>query len=750
MKEILKEYEPFVANCESEDKIRILNKLSEDLERRKPLHSLALSKEAFELALMDGNEKGVVKSLLHIGRSLWLTGELEKALEKLFDGLTRVRKLNELEYEVDFLNALGNVNVYLKIYDRALEFYGQALNLASAIKYDKLIAGLLNNIGDIHFRLHDYIISLKYYEDSLKKFEEQMEQASTTVPLINLGAVYLALDDYDKAEKFLHRCLHVSETEKDGLRECGCLHLLGKLAYKKGNSEEALHFYEQCLLVNHEVGDVFLEIELYIDYYYLVMDLNDRNKAMSFLYKSLELAEKTNAKDFICQISSLLASNYEIIGDVDKTVFYYKKFHDQTNEVTSFDHESKLRGITIQLKAEESQRQNKAFEILTEELERKTQELSRSYSQMKIISEIGRSITATLNVDKVFRRIYESVNSLMDATVLGIGIHNKQKDTIEYKLYIDENENAPVFDIPLSSKSSWAVWCFKNKKEIMINDTEKEYANYLENLNNTYGSLKASIIFCPLILEGEIIGVVTVQSNQTDAYDQHALDSIRALVSYIGIAINNADNSEKLAQEIVIRKQSQVELGELNHKLTKLSELDGLSGIPNRRKFDQHFMEEWDRAVRDQLPLSVLIVDVDQFKEYNDHYGHQEGDRVLCDVAKSLHNIPKRVTDFVARYGGDEFVAVLPNTDEAGALKVAKNMLNKIISLQIDHQFSKTANYITLTIGASTITPQLEMDREELLRMADKALYRATAKGRNQVAHFDWDQQMESSKCGCP
>ncbi|WNF35145.1 GGDEF domain-containing protein [Bacillaceae bacterium IKA-2] len=738
MQEILKDYEPLLANCcDTEDKILILNKLSENLERRKPLHSLALSKTAFEMALVDGNEKGVVKSLLHIGRSLWLLGELEQALENLFDGLKRVRKLNEHEYEVEILNAIGNVNVYLKIYDRALEYYGQALNLATAIKYDKLIAGLLNNIGEIHFRLHDYTISLKFYEDSLKKFEEQQGQASKSVPLLNLGAVYLALNNYDEAEKYIHTCLQISKIEHDGLSECGCLHLLGKLAYKKGNLEKAIDFYERCLLVNREGGDIFLEIELYIDYYYLAIELNEKEKAISCLYKSLELAEKINSKDFICQVCTLLASEYQLLGNVNKTVYYYKKFHDLTREVTNLEQESKLRGIAIQLKAEESQRKNKAFEILTEELERKTKELSRSYSQIQIISEIGQSITATLNIKKVFRRIYETINSLMDAPVLGIGIHNKQNETIEYKLYIEEGQNAPVFDIPLSSKSSWAVWCFKNKQEIMINDTEKEYYNYLEEIKNTYGTHSPSIIFCPLILEGEIIGVVTVQSKELNAYDQHDLDSIRALVSYIGIAINNAETSEKLAEEIGIRKQSQMELVELNHKLIKLSEHDGLTGIANRRKFDQLFLEEWERAIREQLPLSVVIIDVDQFKEYNDHYGHQEGDRVLCNVAKSLQNIPKRSTDFVARYGGDEFVAVLPNTDEAGAMIVANNMLNNIVSLQINHQFSKTAKYITSTIGVSSITPQLGMDREELLRKADKALYRATAKGRNRVEHFD-------------
>lgn len=737
MNQILKEYEPLLVNCcETEEKIRILNELSEDLERKKPHHSLVLSEKAFELALIDENEKGVVKSLLHIGRSLWLTGELEKALEKLIDGLTRVRNINEHEYEVEFLNALGNVNLYLKIYDRALEYYGQALNLAIAVKYDKLIAGILNNIGEIHYRLHDYTASLKYYEESLNKFEEQNDLMGKTVPLINLGAVYLALEDYEKAEYYLHKSLKISEEENNRMIKCGCLHLLGRLACKRGAKETALEFYDQCLQTNREVGDVFLETEVYIDCYHIAKDSGKVEKAITYLHKSLELAEKIKAKDFICQIASFLASDYEKLGEVKKALFYYRKFHDYKKEVSDFEQQSKLRGIAIQLKAEETQRQNKAFEILTEQLEQKTKQLSKSYSQMKIISEIGQSITATLNVKKVFRRIYESINSLMDATVLGIGIYNKEKDSIEYKLYIEEGKNAPVFDIPLNSKSSWAVWCFKNKQEIMINDSEKEYLEYLEGLQSTFGIIRPSLIFCPLMLKGEIIGVVTVQSKERNAYDQHALDSIRALVSYIVIAINNAEKSEKLAEEVAIRKQSQIELVELNNKLVNLSELDGLTEIPNRRRFDHLFYEEWKRGLRCQDPLSVILIDVDQFKEYNDHYGHQEGDRVLCEIAKALQDVPKRSADFVARYGGDEFVSVLPNTDELGVTKVAEKMISNIQALQIKHEYSKVADHITLTIGTATVTPGLQMDPEGLLRMADKALYRAKEKGRNRVEHI--------------
>lgn len=281
-----------------------------------------------------------------------------------------------------------------------------------------------------------------------------------------------------------------------------------------------------------------------------------------------------------------------------------------------------------------------------------------------------------------------------------------------------------------------AVWCFKNREELIINDLESEYPKYLEKIHSTFGSLKPSVIFCPLILENEVIGVVTVQSKNKNAYDQHSLDSIRALVSYIAIAINNAEKSQKLAKEIVIRKKSEIELEQMNKKLQKLSELDGLTCIPNRRMFDSVLEQEWEKAINCAQPLSLLLIDVDQFKEYNDHYGHQEGDRVLVEVAHTLLNTPKRKSDFIGRYGGDEFAAILPNTDCTGAMKVAQKMVNKIEALKIEHQYSFAAEYVTLTIGVATVVPEIGMKRDTAIRMADDALYKAKEKGRNQAAHY--------------
>lgn len=437
MKDIVKEYNHLLeATKDNNEKIKLLNKLSQDLERMKPSHSLALSEEAYKMALAENDQKGIVKSLLHIGRSLWLTGDLENALEKLLEGLDRTRDINENEYEVDILNALGNVNLYLKIYDRALNYYSEALNLAYAIKYDKLIAGLLNNIGEIYYRLHDYRMSLKYYIDSLEMFQKEKEIYPQAIPLINIGAAHLGLGEFDQAEKYIFKSLAVSKSEKDKIREELSYHLLGRLAHKNGRIEEARQYYNKFLTLNREVQDVFLEVEAYVDFYFLEKDAGQIDVAIDLLKKGLKLAEKIKAKDFIVEFCSLLAKSYEQIGDSVQTVKYYKKFHDFTKDANNVNKESKLRSIAIQLKAEEVKRKNKAFQILNEQLEQKTNELSRSYSQMKVISEIGQSITSTLDLEKVFRIIYESVNRLLDASVLGIGMYSEQKEAIEYKLFI--------------------------------------------------------------------------------------------------------------------------------------------------------------------------------------------------------------------------------------------------------------------------------------------------------------------------
>jgi diguanylate cyclase (GGDEF)-like protein len=173
------------------------------------------------------------------------------------------------------------------------------------------------------------------------------------------------------------------------------------------------------------------------------------------------------------------------------------------------------------------------------------------------------------------------------------------------------------------------------------------------------------------------------------------------------------------------------ELEEKNEKLELLSSLDGLTGLFNRRYFDDNLLKEWKQASRDNTPLSLLIVDIDYFKNYNDCYGHLEGDICLRKVAQALYEALLRPTDIVARYGGEEFTAILPNTGSDGVIKVAQRMMDHVVQLDIVHKESSVAEMVTVSIGASSVFPTGKLAVTSLLNRADKALYEAKEQGRN-------------------
>lgn len=184
-----------------------------------------------------------------------------------------------------------------------------------------------------------------------------------------------------------------------------------------------------------------------------------------------------------------------------------------------------------------------------------------------------------------------------------------------------------------------------------------------------------------------------------------------------------------LLRELKLSQQ----LEQANQELQKLAFLDSLTQLANRRRFDAYLDQEWKRMVRDKMPLSVILCDIDFFKAYNDTYGHQAGDHCLQLLAPAINLAAKRPGDLVARYGGEEFVVVLPNTDGEGALRVAEEIRSNVAALEILHATSKVSPYVTLSFGVSSTIPSDESSSEMLLGAADRALYQAKAKDHDRI-----------------
>ena len=181
-----------------------------------------------------------------------------------------------------------------------------------------------------------------------------------------------------------------------------------------------------------------------------------------------------------------------------------------------------------------------------------------------------------------------------------------------------------------------------------------------------------------------------------------------------------------IARDITARKQAEELLIALSHN-------DGLTGLANRRKFNDSLEQELKRAQRGGTPLSLILCDIDYFKDYNDTYGHIRGDECLITVTKTLREAVQRPADIVARYGGEEFAIILPDTDRNGAIKIAEKLRTSIENLNIPHRNSKIRDHVTISLGVATIIPDSTVTKEIFLTKADDALYEAKENGRNRI-----------------
>ncbi|MEH1873780.1 sensor domain-containing diguanylate cyclase [Nostoc sp.] len=185
--------------------------------------------------------------------------------------------------------------------------------------------------------------------------------------------------------------------------------------------------------------------------------------------------------------------------------------------------------------------------------------------------------------------------------------------------------------------------------------------------------------------------------------------------------------------ELVIAKQK---AEDANKKLEKLVNLDGLTQVANRRCFDGRLQAEWKRLAREQQPLSLILLDVDKFKSYNDYYGHLKGDDCLIRIAQTVQQTVYRPADLVARYGGEEFSVLLPNTDLAGSIKVAENIQQAIHDQAIAHAKSDVKDIVTLSLGITCVIPTYDIKPDTIIASADKALYKAKQKGRDRYCIY--------------
>ncbi len=266
------------------------------------------------------------------------------------------------------------------------------------------------------------------------------------------------------------------------------------------------------------------------------------------------------------------------------------------------------------------------------------------------------------------------------------------------------------------------IWL--SKQPTWIEDVSLEEHQFFLPSDMTLGVEIKTALGVPVVLNDQVLAVLVFFKKEKLKPEQRLIELINACATQLGSLQS---------------KKIEIALKAANTKLERLATLDSLTGIPNRRKFDTHLSLEWRRMAREQLPLSLILCDVDYFKRYNDTYGHLAGDFCLQQVAHAISRTIRRPGDLVARYGGEEFAIILPNTHIAGALKVSEAIRNEVQNLRIAHAQSAVHQYVTISEGVVSLVPQNKLDPTILINVADKALYEAKKQGRNRSIGKDFE-----------
>ncbi|WP_160685927.1 diguanylate cyclase [Clostridium sp. C2-6-12] len=662
-------------------------------------------------------------------------GKGEKAILLLIDSL-RYFIIEEF-YDLQWMayNILGVLFLHAGDIERSMDFHDNAQMVAEKIDFGKkyheeftskkAMVMTFNNIAENYKKLRKFEDALAY---CIKAYDidEKFDYALTKgLIILSLGEVYYELEDYEKADKLSFQALKYLKKYNHTIAEADAYKLMALSLWKRGFYDKVDEYFHIAMELNEKEALPNYKIEALISYAEYLKDRKRINEALEILISACNLSLKYKIPEKVSKISIMLSTFYGELGDYENA-FKYTKLHYEQEEVQNKSYYSNVAdNLSVKKKLKEIEKENNKIVEKNINLQMQRESLQMLVEKISIISELGQKMTSTLDMETLMEILHLSIKSFMNLSYFAVGLYDEENYKIDYLYTVDRGQKGRRELLLINESDTFAWKCIQQKDLIVINDISKEFDKYIDQKKYEYLSKTGnnaelnSFIFCPLIVDTKTIGIITIQSTEKDAFTPYHVEMVKSLSAYAAIALNNVIKS--------------MELKSLNELLLSLSEEDKLTGIANRRKFDDYMDHIWNSSIKDRSSIALLIIDIDYFKEYNDNLGHVEGDKCITKVANALKNMNIKL-HFIARYGGDEFMVVLEKSSIDQAVKLAENIKSAIAELNIPHEFSKISDRVTLSIGAAAVIPNENMTIKDFIREADKALYSAKKSGRNQVA----------------
>ncbi|MBS3767139.1 MAG: GGDEF domain-containing protein [Candidatus Cloacimonetes bacterium] len=561
--------------------------------------------------------------------------------------------------------------------------------------------------------------------EKIERIKEKIKNATgkEKVSLLNDLAFANNQSEPKKCHEIACKALNLAQKINFTRGKARSNNIIGISFHRRGQYDKALEKYSLALKIYQELKDETDKIaSLQNNIGALYEKIGNYDKALNYYYKSLKSWEEQNNKDKICSVYNNIGIVFEKLDDFDNA----KKYHHESLKLAKKINDTSKMAISFANLGNIYSHQNELDKALEYHL--KALKIKKELGNQRSIAISQTSIgniylkkeknKKALDYFQKSKKIFEDIEDKY-----GIAYSSLQLGQINYLL--EKKDTAKDY-----FKRSLKIFK-KIKAKHSLKDVNQTIAQFYENEANYKKALKHYKVFNEL--QRELLDEKKSQQiNELQIkYETEKKEKEKEIFK-----LKNDELTEEIEKRIKTQQaleKSKLELKKINNKLEIISVTDELTGVYNRRKFNSHLKKEWKRAIREKESISLLIFDIDYFKYFNDTFGHLEGDKLLKKIAQSTKNIFKRPVDLFVRYGGDEFAAILPNTDKKGAQILADECQKCVEDMKISNEASKISDHVTATVGFTTLKPQVGQKLTDLIKFADNALYKAKSEGRNKV-----------------
>lgn len=538
-----------------------LTKEAWEVSRTSPNQGLELARKALELSQKGNYKKGIAYSKAAIGAcNTWLSNYNE-ALENAHEAQKELHALEEFVKEFEVLYVISAIFYYLGDYDKQADYCYRSYELAKQVDHKDGMANALNGLGTVYYTIGENEKAVETLKEGLSIVEDSGNKAIMTRILDGLGTAYSNLQDYENALAHMNRTLLVLE-ELDIKQTLSYAHDgTGTIHLNLGDQDKAIEHFQKSLQLRQEMGFRAGESESLYHIGQVFYQAGDFLKAQKHYKEALEIAEEIDSKQLCYRCHLGLSDLYEQMGNLKEFAYHFRAYHRYKEQHSAEENQKKVKTIELETRMKQMLEEKSV-------LEEQNQELADFNDSLQTLSEVGKELTSTFDIDAILVRIYERVNSLMDANVLLIGLYDEDTDILSMRFAMEEGKRLPEVQFKVSDDSSrLACWTVANKKEAVIRDYEKDIERYTgKTPPPAVGKRTETIVYLPLMVQEKVIGVLSVQSFESNAYSDYHQNVIRNIGTYAAIALQNAEIYNSVENEVAKRTEEI----EKNHRNAQL------------------------------------------------------------------------------------------------------------------------------------------------------------------------------------